>query len=188
MVMQRPDISAGFGLLETVVSAGLLVMVVAGVAQLTAMSIAATRASGQDATALRLAAQKIEQLKSLRWSFDRSRTGRVSDVATDLTRDPPSPGGAGLSASPRRSLERSMFGYVDYLDAGGRWLGTGGVPPAGTSFVRRWSVRTVRRASADLLVLDVVVMPAPLARLSGWTQGRVPPPGIVWLTTMKGRD
>lgn len=176
----------GFGLLETVVAAGLLILMVVGVAQLTAMSTAATRASGHDTTALLLATQKMEQIRSLRWRFDRAGR-RESDEVTDLTVDPPTHRGVGLRPSPGRSLERSVSGYVDYLDTHGRWLGNGTAVPDGTAFVRRWSVRPWS-AGRDLLTLDVVVVPVRLADRTGWTTGSVPPPGVTWLTTMRVRD
>ena len=47
---------------------------------------------------------------------------------------------AELTPSPAGALDRNTSGYVDYLDAYGRSLGGGESPPAGTVYVRRWSI------------------------------------------------
>lgn len=185
--MGRRDGTAGCGLLETVVAAGLLVVVVAGVAQLTALSVEATRTSRRDTLALQLAAQKMEQLRSLPWGYDRSGRHRLSDLSTDLTRDPPGRRGVGLQTSPRHSLDRNVSGYVDYLDLHGRWLGTGATPAPRTAFVRRWSIQSDRMAPGDLLVLDVIVLPAEVARRQEWTSHGPQVPGVVRLSTMRVR-
>ena len=180
--------SDGFGLLEALVSASLIIVVATGVAQLTSVIIDAMRAAGDDTTALLLAVQKMEQLRSLPWRFDASGTRRVSDLATDLTRDPPGSGGVGLATSPRGSLDHSVSGYVDYHDRRGRWVGTGTSQPAGTSFVRRWSVQASPLVPSDLLVFDVAVLPVRMAALAGWTETATSPPGVVWLTTLRARQ
>lgn len=170
-----------------VVAAGLLVVVLAGVAQLTAMAVAATRTSAVDTVALLLASQKLEQLRSLPWRFDPGGR-RVTDRATDLTRDPPGSRGTGLTPSPRDSLTRSTPGYVDYLDEQGRWIGTGTAPVVGTAFVRRWSIQPGRIGGQDTIILDVIVTPL------GPATTRVPAsrspdlPGAVGLTTLRVRD
>ena len=48
---------------------------------------------------------------------------------------------------------------VDYLDAGGRSLGTGASPPPAAAYVRRWSVRASGLSWWDCLVLTVQVTP-----------------------------
>lgn len=181
--------SRGFGLLEVLVSAALVIVVAAGLAQLIAVAVDATRTSARDSVALLLAVQKMEQLRSLPWREDTFRRRRVSDLTTDMTSDPPGPsGGVGLSTSSRQSLGQSVVGYVDYLDSRGRWVGTGSRPTPGASFVRRWSVRQSRLAPADLLVLEVAVVPARLAAETDWTRLPTSPPGVVWLSTFRVRD
>ena len=97
-----------------------------------------TQSLENEATAF-LAAQKMEQLRSLSWTFDEDG-GLRSDTSTDLSRDPPTVGGFGLDPTPSGSLDRSLDGCVDYLDAAGHWVGTGTTPPAGSVYVRRWAV------------------------------------------------
>ncbi len=95
--------AAGFGLLEALVACGLIVVLAAGVAQLTLASVAAVRASGDETLALLLAVQKVEQLRSLAWGRE-----LVSDAAADPSgagRRGPSPG-----ASPADSLDRNVPG------------------------------------------------------------------------------
>ena len=178
---------AGFGLIEAILASALIVGLSVGVAQLVAMSADATRSAAAQTSGLSLAVQKLEQLRALGWGFD-PRDGRpVSDLTTDLTRDPPSARGRGLRPSPPSSLSSSTIGYVDYLDAHGRWVGVGPPPPSGTVYVRRWSIEQKPPPFEDVLVLQVVVMtrraelrlrPRPL---------RPNFPGVTWLATLKAR-
>ena len=179
---RRPGASAaaGFGLLEALVACGLIVVLAAGVAQLTLASVAAVRASGDETLALLLAVQKVEQLRSLAWGRE-----LVSDAAADPSgagRRSPSPG-----ASPADSLDRNVPGYVDYLSGRGTRVGGGARPPAGTAFVRRWSAQPDPRMPGDLLVLDVVVVPLRVAERAGAARLSPNLPGVVWLSALKGR-
>ena len=179
--------SAGFGLLEVLIAAGLIIGLAAGTAQLTVTSMEAIRDAGDVSLSLLLAAQKMEQLRSLEWRYDASGQVAVSDLTTDLSRDPPARGGLGLRASPPDSLDRSVAGYVDYLDRRGAWVGTGGRPPAGTAFVRRWSIQPGQPPFDDLLALDVVVLPLRLAERAGNAAVAANLPGLVWLSTLRWR-
>ncbi len=62
-----------------------------------------------------------------------------------------------MQPSPATSLTVDTVGFVDYLDAGGAWLAHGVQPPAGTAFVRRWSI-AASSDSQDTLVFQVVVL------------------------------
>ncbi len=150
------------------------------------MSGAATRSAADESTALFLAVQKIEQLRGLTWTYDRD--GReVSDFTTRLAVDPPGVDGLGLRLSPPESLQRNVSGFVDFLDRQSQWLGAT-LPARGTSFVRRWSIRRLDAANDDLLVLQVVVMHISVAeRIGSITSLQPNDPGVVWLTTLKGR-
>ena len=48
-------------------------------------------------------------------------------------------------------------GYVDYLDKYGNSLGGGTAVPAGTIFIRRWSVEPLPTNPNNTLVLQVLV-------------------------------
>ena len=182
-----PLAAAGFGLLEVLIATGLIIGLAAGTAQLTVMSMKAVGDAGNLTLGLLLAAQKMEQLRSLEWRYDASGRIPVSDLITDLSRDPPAPGGPGLRPSPPDSLDRTVTGYVDYLDRHGAWVGTGARPPAGTAFVRRWSIQAGQPPFDDLLVLDVVVLSLRLAERAGNARLAANTPGLVWLSTLRRR-
>ena len=110
---------------------GILTVVSLGVAQLFAASTRVNvMARGQTSTTM-LAEQKMEQIRSLTWGFDTNGEGLpVSDTTSDLTVSPTTQSGSGLNPSPTDSLERNTTGFVDFVDAGGAWVGTGSTPPA----------------------------------------------------------
>ena len=178
---------AGFGLLEVLIAAGLIIGLAAGTAQLTVRSVEAIDAAGDVTLGLLLAAQKMEQLQSLEWRYDASGQLAVSDTHTDLARDLPAAGGSGLRPTPPGSLERDIAGAVDYLDGRGVWVGAGSRPPTGTVFVRRWAVQPGQSPFTDLLALDVVVLPLRLAAAAGGEAIAPGTPGLVWLAALKRR-
>ena len=177
--------SEGYALVETLVAAAIVVAVAAGVAHVAVLTGAAIQASGAQGRALFLAVQKIEQLQSLVWTFD-ADLRPVSDESTNLAFDPPAPGGPGLQASGPVTGP-GADGYVDYLDRDGRWLGTGGQPPAGTAFVRRWSVTPLAVPGEAALLLQVVVVATRLRGPSPTLDLRPNDPGVTWLATARVR-
>ena len=178
--------AAGYALIETLVAAGIVVALAAGVAQVALLTSAAVQASGAQGRALFLAVQKIEQLQSLVWTFDDALQA-VSDDATSLAFDPPAPGGRGLQSSGPISGPGVDAGYVDYLDRNGRWVGTGSRPPAGTAFVRRWSVSPVASPGGDVLLLQVLVVAAGARGPAATLELRPNDPGVTWLATVRVR-
>jgi hypothetical protein len=128
-----------------------------------------------------LAASRMEQLRALRFEFD-SGGARVTDLATDVSVEPASLGGSGLAVSGGAALDSDVPGHVDFLNRNGTWLGNGSVPPAGTSFVRRWAIEATD-ASGDLLVLQVLVRPVE----SGSASGSQRVAGEVRLVTLRAR-
>jgi type II secretory pathway pseudopilin PulG len=151
----------GFALVEVLVAAGLLVAVAVGLSQVSAAAIRASHAARARTFAAVLASQKMEQLRSLKWSRARIGTPAVlvsaSDTSTDLSRDPPTDDGRGLLPSPAGTLESNVPFYVDYLDGSGAWAARGARPPATAVYVRRWAVRPLESHPDDILVLQVVV-------------------------------
>ena len=121
----------GFSLIEVVVAMAILTVVSLGVAQLFAASTRVNLiARGQTSTTM-LAEQKIEQIRSLTWGFDSTGEGLpVSDTKSNLTIYPTDQSGTGMNPTPADSLEQNTTGCVDFLDANGGWVGTGGTPPA----------------------------------------------------------
>ena len=146
----------GSTLTEVLIALGILCVALLGTAQ--ALSVGLTAMSDarvQTMTAL-LAAARLEQLRGLTFAFD-AEGRRITDLTTDLSTEPPSHTGRGLSPAGRDSLAESVAGYVDYLDARGRLVRGGPSPPPNATFVRRWSVDAPD--SGDLLVIQVLVRP-----------------------------
>jgi hypothetical protein len=139
-------------MVATVLLAGALV----STAQLMVISVKANQNAQKSTYAATLAAQKMEQLRSLLWGFDDLGLP-VQDFTTNLSVDPPTNNGLGLQASPDNALSSNSTGYVDYLDRFGRSLGGGPYPPAGTVYVRRWSVEPLPTNPNNTLILQVLV-------------------------------
>lgn len=171
---------AGFSLIEVLVAMLILAPAAIGAAGLVTIAARAVRDARMESTAVVLASQKLEQLRTLEWTADDLGRGGSpsSDRTTDLTRDPAVGGGRGLSASPLGVLAGNVAGFVDYLDSAGAWVGTGPTPPPSAVFIRRWAVTPLPADPADTLVLQVLVTnvtrdasvqhgPGPRARLGG---------------------
>jgi hypothetical protein len=137
---------------------GLLTAVSLGVAQMFAVSTQANRIARGQTSSTALAEQKMEQLRALTWGFDMDGMGLpVSDTTSNVAVYPPDATGGGLNPSPADSLEQDTAGYVDYLDASGAWVGTGGTVPTSAVYIRRWSVLPLPTNPNNTLVLQVLV-------------------------------
>ena len=125
-------------------------------------------------TAVILAAAKMEELRSLAWTFASTVPGDpalpASDRATDLSRPDRPSGGRGLQPSPPGTLATNTPPYVDFLDASGRWVGNDAAAPATAAFVRRWAVVALPQDPERTLVLYVLVSPVveDAARAAAW--------------------
>ena len=151
---------AGFGLVEVMVSAGLLVTIAVGVSQVLGLAVRASHAARVRTVSTVLAAQKMEQLRSLTWSYAWTAPGvrqPVSDESTDLSSDQPADTGRGLLPSPAGTLDANVPLYVDYLNADGSSLGGGATPPAAAVYIRRWAVQRHSADPDNILVLQVLV-------------------------------
>ena len=151
-------------------------------------SIASAAARGQTSTTM-LAEQKLEQIRSLTWGFDTNGEGLpVSDTTSDLTAYPSTQNGSGLNPSPADSLERNSTGFVDFVDAGGAWVGTGDTPPGAAVYIRRWSIQPLPTNPNNTLVIQVLVTPITneMSRLAT-SNPRVRMPGDTLLVTVKTR-
>lgn len=180
---------SGFSLVEVLVAVFILALAATGVAQVLTLAAEANLAAAGRSMSVILASQKLEQLRALDWGFDQREEGwlAVSDLVSDLTRDPPSGGGTGLAASGSSALEQDVPGFVDYVGANGAWLGTGTEPVPGTAYVRRWSIGRFSATADDALVLQVRVIPLRRAHAAG---GPSPPgslPDEVWVVTVVTR-
>jgi prepilin-type N-terminal cleavage/methylation domain-containing protein len=152
--------SAGFSLIEVIISMALLTTVSLGVAQIFAMSTRMNYVARGQTSTTALAAQKMEQLRGLTWGFDLAGQGLpLTDTTTNLAVYPPTTTGLGLNPSPADSLEQNTIGYVDYLDVNGTWVGTGATPPGTATYIRRWNIQPLPTNPNNTLVLQVMVTP-----------------------------
>jgi type II secretory pathway pseudopilin PulG len=149
--------ASGFTLIETLFATVVTVVALVAIARLAVVATRANRGAVSSTFTVVLAAQKVEQLRSLAWTFDAAGQPR-SDTSTDTTSPSLTSGGTGLNASPGDPLAANTVGYCDFLDDSGRSLGGGSAPPAGTAFVRRWSIGALA-SSSDTLVIQVLVTP-----------------------------
>ena len=147
----------GFSLIETLVASAILVVGLVSIAELFGISIRANATAKNGTVTMILAVQKLEQLRSLAWGYGGAGLP-ISDRTTDTTVSPErSIGGTGLSPSPSDTLRVNSQGYVDYVDASGNLLGGGTVPPAGTVYLRRWSIEPLPTDPNNALLLQVLV-------------------------------
>jgi prepilin-type N-terminal cleavage/methylation domain-containing protein len=152
--------SRGFSLVEVLVAMGLLTAVSLGVAQLFALSTRANVVAKGATSTTAMAEQKLEQLRGLTWGFDLAGQGLpLSDTTTNLSVTPPTHDGSGLNPSPSDALEQNTAGFVDFLDGGGSWVGTGSTPPATAVYIRRWSIQPLPTNPNNTLVIQVLVTP-----------------------------
>jgi hypothetical protein len=167
--MSRSD--AGSSMVEVLVALTLLVLVSLGAAQLSVVSSRVVLALRHGTVASSLALQKLEQLRALTWAVGDDGSFQT-DVQTDVSRDPAVYGGAG-AAAPAGSLVEDRDGYVDFLDARGRWVAAGGFPPPGAAFTRRWALELLAASGGEYQVLRVLVTPAAHATRTAATAGAV---------------
>jgi prepilin-type N-terminal cleavage/methylation domain-containing protein len=147
----------GFSLIETIVAAAVLSTAVVSVAQLFALAVRTTASARETTYASVLAAQKLEELRSLAWGVDENGLP-ITDLASDLTSDPVAPiGGTGLGSAPASAMQENTAGYVDYVDISGRKLGGGRVPPPNGAYIRRWRVQRLAIDPENALLLQVLV-------------------------------
>jgi prepilin-type N-terminal cleavage/methylation domain-containing protein len=194
----RPDIrrppgapapsDPGFSLVELLVALVLVATTASALAALFVVSARAAMLARQRSSMTALAVQKAEQLGALAWTFDPWSAGTpLSDTTSDLGQDPISASGPGLQPSPPDSLDRNAPGFVDFLDAHGRWVGSGATAPVAAVFVRRWWIQAAA-ADPDTLVLQVVVTTAAADRAFGqaaWRARGLFAAGLTLLRTRK---
>jgi type II secretory pathway pseudopilin PulG len=149
-VVRKDD---GFSLIETVLAAGMLASLAVGVAQVFAVSARGNDIARVQTLASILAAQKMEQLRSLTWAHAPGGEP-LSDTSTDLSSDPPTDGGFGLRPAPAGSLDADVPLYVDYLSASGMRVAA----RDSAAYVRRWSIAPLASDPGNLLFLQVRVV------------------------------
>jgi len=141
----------GFSLLEVLVATTIAMVGVVALAQLVAFAANTNLLAKQTTIAAALAQEKLEAL--------------LPDVA------------AGQSPSPPDTLDHNIDGYCDFVDATGRLLGAGPATPAGSAYLRRWSIDPLPDSANHTSVLQVLVADLrgrPLARFVAARAGRLP--------------
>jgi len=184
--------SDGFTLIEVLIASALLVSMAIGIAQLLAIAVAAGRTSRFQTSTAILAAARLEQLRSLVWSYEPGPGSTVtprSDLSANSSVDPPSDGGPGLAPSPPGTLSANVPLYVDYLDLQGRWVGNGSSPPPEAVFIRRWSIAPLPQDPSRALILRVLVttVAEEVARPGTWTAPSGDDTLLVLINTRKGK-
>jgi prepilin-type N-terminal cleavage/methylation domain-containing protein len=160
-------VDRGFSLIEVLIAASLMTLATVGLAQLSINSIRVNRVARSTTFAIVLASQKMAQLQALTWAAD-STGALVSDTSTDTAVAPEtSAGGTGLAASPPGALVANTSGYCDFLDAYGRTLGGGTMPPPATAYIRRWAIDEL--STADAVIIQVSVTPVGSRLAAGGT-------------------
>ncbi len=186
--------SRGFSLIEAVVALALIAVVVvsASTAMVTSRAVAV---SGRDHTIGLIAARaRLSMLDALAFETARDAGGAVvavTDTTTDVTVDPPAGGGTGLGESPVDALWTDRPGYVDYLDATGRALGTSAGDRASAAYVRRWAIGRQGSGRGEVATIAVLVAPATAAAraAAGGDPARVRnQPGVVVLRGARVRQ
>ena len=153
---------AGFTLVEVLIAVAIFITIALGVAQLIAVATRAMRAAREHTTAVILAAAKMDELRSLAWTYEPPVPGVPALPRSDRDdrREPSRPCRRTERDCRRRRRERSARTcrrYVDYLDDAGRWVGHDSDPPADAVFIRRWAVRPLPADPERTLVLQVLV-------------------------------
>jgi hypothetical protein len=131
----RSEGDRGSSLIETMAALSLLLIVMAGLMSMDAVSTTATENYGHlGARTAEYAQDKMEQLLALAWG----------DGVSDTTVFPAAnAGGTGLAVGGSWNVAAPVAGYVDYLDQNGHLLvSVGGAVPAGWYYKRVWSVAT----------------------------------------------
>jgi prepilin-type N-terminal cleavage/methylation domain-containing protein len=186
----RFNSSNGFSLIEVMIAMVVLTIVSLGVAQMFGYSVGTNMAARSQTSTATLAMQKMEQLRGLTWGYDTDTSNLglpVSDTTSDLSTQSPSTGGPGLNPSPAGTLDKNTQYYCDFLDQSGSWVANGTTAPAGSVYIRRWSVEPLPTNPNNTLVLQVLV--TTVAAESGGTPASPRPrlPGDGWVLSVKTR-
>ena len=189
----RQSSASGFSLVEVLIAVAIFITLSVGVAQLIAVATRAVRAARERTSAAILAGAKMEQLRSLAWTYFPPEAGEPalarSDRTTDVSHPAHASNGAGLQVSPVGTLGSNTPPYVDYVDDRGRWVGNGTDPPPGAVFIRRWAVRPVATDPEQTLVLQVLVTTVrdDRSRTTAWSGAAGVDAVLVSVLTRKGQ-
>jgi hypothetical protein len=135
-----------------------------------ALALASARTIGvrarHDTIGVAMARSRLSELAALRFSTIADASGVLgfaTDTTSDLSVDPPRPGGPGLTPSPPDALVVDRPGYADYLDDTGRAIGADPTSRARATYVRRWAIVRHGAGTGELAVFAVLVAPIAVA-------------------------
>jgi hypothetical protein len=148
----------GFSIVEAAAAIAIMTGGIVALAQLLAIATTNNRLARNTSVTTLLAEQKMEELRAASWDT--------------------------VSPSPGDSLDADRAGFVDYVDEHGAVLTSGGSPPSGTVYVRRWSIAPLPVDPGRTCVLQVLVTPS-LVRRGGALAARMP--GDARLVTLRTR-
>ncbi len=137
-------------------AAGLLAVVLTGVAPLVTMAASGSAAARVNLLADRLALQRLAHLQTL--THIRVPGAVAIDTQTSIGSDF-LVGGPGLSISGLGPLQTTTAGWADWLDEQGGWLSSATTAPPGARYRRRWAI--LAGGSTDCVRLWVEVAPVP---------------------------
>jgi type II secretory pathway pseudopilin PulG len=128
--LKRRKSQSGISILETMIAVVILLVVSVGILSMAMVSMTTTENQGHRAARTAEYAQdKAEQLLSLSYQ-DKTVFPTTFGTGTGLT--------VGGSSDPNAPVAQ----YVDYLDANGNLLASGGAAPAGWFYERVWQIST----------------------------------------------
>jgi type II secretory pathway pseudopilin PulG len=178
----------GFTLVEAMVALGLVALALASLAPVLARSARLLAEARDETQAVHAAASRIHLIRGLAWDTDPAGSPR-SDLVSDLSSDPPSAAGTGLSAGPLAALISDVPGFADLLDRHAAPLGPAGATAPTAAYVRRWTIRHLPASlGPDLVAAAVVVRPLASERLDAARPSIARRPGDVWLFTVRARS
>ena len=138
----HPTSSRGFTLFETLIATGVLVTVLAGVAQLFILSTRLTREAGRSGVALAAAQDKLESLRAKAFAY-----GDLGEPVTDPA----------MEVTAFDSLAEDIDPFVDALDHAGSVIEDFDE----AAYVRRWRVSAIADSAPPAIAIEVCVFRAP---------------------------
>lgn len=178
----------GFTLIEAVVALGLVALALASLAPVLARSARLLADARDETQAVYAAASRLHVIRALAWDADATTGGPRSDLVADLSAEPPSATGSGLSPGSTTALLSDVPGFADLLDRHGAPLGPAASAAPAAVYTRRWTIRSLSPSlGPDLLAAVVVVRSLAAERRDGARSSIVRRPGDAWLFTVRAR-
>lgn len=184
-----PRAGPGFTLIEAVVALGLVALALASLAPVLVQSARLLADARDETQAALAAASRLHMIRALAWEADSTTGLPRSDLVSDLSEEPPSATGTGLSPGSTTALLSDVSGFADLLDHHGAPLGPAAAAAPTAAYTRRWTIRSLSPSlGPDLLAAVVVVRPLAAERRERARRSIVRRPGDAWLFTVRARS